>query len=113
MTQTAYTRAVEMFEALVSSAEAATHATPARLIQSAGLTASSGYRHVAALEAEGMVRRDAAGTYLRGLSAIRTGLRGFGIGRLAPIAQPVLLQLRGWHRVCLPRLLRQTELYLR
>ena len=94
MTQTAYARAVEKFEALVSGAEAATHETPAQLIQFAGLSASTGYRHIAALEAEGLVRRDAAGTYLTGLTAIRTGLRGFGMGRLAPIAQPVLLQLR-------------------
>ena len=94
MTQTAYMRAVKMFEALMSEAEAETHATPAKFIQAAGLSASTGYRHVAALEAEGLVRRDAAGTYLAGLTAIRTGLRGFGVGRLAPIAEPVLLQLR-------------------
>ncbi len=94
MTQTAYARADETFEALVSGAETAAYETPAQLIQSAGLSASTGYRHVAALEAEGLVRRDAAGTYFTGLTAIRTGLRGFGMGRLAPIAQPVLLQLR-------------------
>ncbi|WP_424971829.1 helix-turn-helix domain-containing protein [Dinoroseobacter sp. S76] len=94
MTQTAYARAVDLFEALVTAPERDAHTTPARLIQSAGLPASTGYRHVAALEADGLLRRDESGTYLPGLSAIRTGLRGFGLGRLAPLAQPTLLQLR-------------------
>ncbi|MEM1078065.1 MAG: hypothetical protein AAGI09_06005 [Pseudomonadota bacterium] len=94
MTQTAYARAVDLFEALVTPPDRAAHATPAGLIQSAGLPASTGYRHVAALEADGLLRRDESGTYLPGLSAIRTGLRGFGLGRLAPLAQPTLLQLR-------------------
>ena len=68
--------------------ENAVHATPAQLIQSAGLPSSTGYRHVAALEAEGLLRRDATGVYLSGLSAIRTGLAGYGLGHLAPLSQP-------------------------
>lgn len=94
MKQTSYDRAIEAFEALVKAPERGAHTTPARLIQTAGLPASSGYRHVAALEAEGLLRRDTSGTYLPGLSAIRIGLRGYGFGRLAPLAQPILLQLR-------------------
>ena len=94
MRQTAYTRAVEMFEAFVTAPEQTAHATPASLIQSAGASASTGYRHVAALEAEGLLRRDTTGTYLTGLVAIRTGLKGYGLGRIAPLVQPILMQLR-------------------
>lgn len=94
MTKTAYDRAVDVFEALLSAPENAVHATPAQLIQSAGLPSSTGYRHVAALEAEGLLRRDATGVYLSGLSAIRTGLASYGLGHLAPLSQPILVQLR-------------------
>jgi len=94
MTQNAYDRAVATFEALVNAPRQGAHAAPARLIQSAGLPASSGYRHVAALEAEGFLRRDTTGTYLPGFAGLRIGLQGYGLGRLAPLAQPILLQLR-------------------
>ncbi|MBO9447004.1 hypothetical protein [Ruegeria sp. R14_0] len=94
MTQSAYTRAVDVFEALMAVPGRDAHASPAGLIRAAGLPASSGYRHTAALEAEAMLRRDAQGNYLPGASAIRVGLNGFGVGRLAPLVQPILLQLR-------------------
>ena len=94
MTHSAYARAVEAFDALITAPEREAFDSPAGLIRAAGLPASSGYRHTAALEAEGMLRRDAQGHYLTGMSAIRVGLRGFGMGRLAPLVQPILLQLR-------------------
>jgi len=94
MTQSAYARAIDVFEALLNAPALEAQDTPARLIRAAGLPASSGYRHTATLEAEGMLRRDAQGCYLPGMSAIRVGLQGFGIGRLAPLVQPILLQLR-------------------
>jgi len=58
------------------------------------LPSSSGYRHVAALEAEGFLRRDPSGTYLTGINAIRTGFSGYGLGCYSPLAQPILLRLR-------------------
>jgi len=94
MTHAAYARAVDVFEALMSVPGRDAFATPAELIRAAGVPASSGYRHTAALEAEGMLRRDALGNYLPGLSAIRVGLRGFGFGQMAPLVQPILMQLR-------------------
>lgn len=94
MTQSAYERAIDVFEALLNAPAHEAHGSPAGLIRAAGLPASSGYRHTATLEAEGMLRRDAQGCYLPGMSAIRIGLQGFGIGRLAPLVQPILLQLR-------------------
>ncbi|WP_136440708.1 hypothetical protein [Pacificoceanicola onchidii] len=94
MKDNAYTRAVDSFEALIAAPQQALHATPAGLFNAAGIPASSGYRHVAALEAEGLLRRDAGGGYLPGLTALRTGFHGFGLGRLAPMAQPILVQLR-------------------
>lgn len=94
MTQTAYARAVDVFEALVTSPGRQAHSSPAGLIRAADVPASSGYRHTATLEAEGMLRRDGQGNYLTGMSAVRVGLQGFGVGRLAPLVQPILLQLR-------------------
>jgi len=94
MTETAYDRAVDIFEALLRAPTQAVRSTPAELIRSAGVAPSSGYRHVTALEAEGFLRRDEAGIYLPGAAAIRTGLNGFGLGHMAPLAQPILLQLR-------------------
>lgn len=94
MTENAYSRAVTAFEAMMTAAEGSHHATPTSLIRAAGLASSTGYRHVAALEAEGLLRRDNAGVYLTGLTALRTGLRGFGLGALAPLADPILTQLR-------------------
>lgn len=94
MTQDTYDRAVEIFDALLSGPTRGHHATPARLIQAAELPASTGYRHVATLEAEGLLRRDDTGVYLSGLAAMRTGLRAFAAGRVAPVAQPVVVQLR-------------------
>lgn len=94
MTRSAYARAVDAFEALMTAPGRDAHASPAGLIRTAGLPASSGYRHTATLEAEGMLRRDAQGNYLPGMSAIRVGLQGFGVGRLAPLMQPILLRLR-------------------
>lgn len=94
MTHSAYARAVDVFEALMKTPGRDAFASPAGLIRAAGVPASSGYRHTATLEAEGMLRRDAQGHYLPGMSAIRVGLRGFGIGRMAPLVQPILIQLR-------------------
>lgn len=94
MTVTAYARSVELFEALMQAPTSEPHETPASLIQAANIPATSGYRHVAALEAEGFLRRDPSGTYLPGSSAIRTGFSGFGLGSFSPLAQPILLQLR-------------------
>ncbi|NOD92381.1 helix-turn-helix domain-containing protein [Ruegeria sp. HKCCD4884] len=94
MTQSAYERAIDVFQALLNAPGHEAHGSPAGLIRAAGLPASSGYRHTATLEAEGMLRRDAQGCYLPGMSAIRIGLQGFGVGRLAPLVQPILLQLR-------------------
>lgn len=94
MTHSAYSRAVKLFDALIHAPDKAPHATPAGLIQAAGIPSSSGYRHVAALEAEGFLRRNPAGTYLAGNSAIRTGFSGFGLGNIAPLSQPILLRLR-------------------
>lgn len=94
MTQSAYERAIDTFQALLNAPAHEAHGSPAELIRAAGLPASSGYRHTATLEAEGMLRRDAQGCYLPGMSAIRIGLQGFGVGRLAPLVQPILLQLR-------------------
>ncbi len=93
MTQSAHERAIEVFEALVSAPVHEAYATPAGLIRAAGLPVSSGYRHTATLEAEGFLRRDSLGTYLSGPSAVRVGLQGFGLGLLAPLVQPILLQL--------------------
>ncbi|WP_170424027.1 helix-turn-helix domain-containing protein [Ruegeria arenilitoris] len=94
MTHSAYVRAVDAFEALIKAPGRDAFASPAGLIRAAGLPASSGYRHTAVLEAEGMLRRDAQGHYLPGMSTIRVGLQGFGFGRMAPLVQPILLQLR-------------------
>lgn len=94
MTQTGYARAVALFDALVHAPGTAAHETPAGLIQAAGIPSSSGYRHVAALEAEGFLRRNPAGTYLTGVSSIRTGFSGYGLGSIAPLSQPILLRLR-------------------
>ncbi|MEM1130258.1 MAG: hypothetical protein AAGH83_07020 [Pseudomonadota bacterium] len=94
MTDNAYTRSVQTFEALLAAPASVGHATPAALIKSAALPASSGYRHVATLEAEGFLRRDVNGAYLIGPAAIRTGMRAHCAGRFAPAVQPILLQLR-------------------
>lgn len=94
MTVTAYSRSVELFDALMRAPAEDAHASPASLIQAANIPSSSGYRHVATLEAEGFLRRDSNGTYLVGNSAIRSGFSGFGLGSFSPIAQPVLLRLR-------------------
>lgn len=94
MTTNAYSRAVDAFEALITAPQKALHTTPASLFNAVGIPSSSGYRHVATLEAEGLLRRDVGGGYLSGLTALRTGFHGFGLGRLAPMAQPILMQLR-------------------
>lgn len=94
MTKNAYERTVDMFEALMGAPDRANHSTPGGLIQSSGLPASSGYRHLATLEAEGLLRRDESGTYLKGPSAFRIGLHGYCFGLFAPVVQPVLRQLR-------------------
>ena len=94
MTHSAYHRAVDMFEALLNAPKNDIHETPASLIQAAGLPTTTGYRHVATLEAEGLLRRDENGAYLSGPSAIRLGLRAYGLGRLSPLVQPILLQLK-------------------
>jgi len=65
-----------------------------RLIEDSGHRMTSGYRHAAALEAEGFLRRDESGVYLQGAAAQRTALSGFGFGRLAPVIPLVLRRLR-------------------
>lgn len=94
MTSETYAMAVRNFEALLDQPRSGRHTTPATLIRAAGLPPSSGYRHVATLEAEGFLRRDRNGAYLAGLTAVRTGLRAFGFGAIAPVAEPVITQLR-------------------
>jgi len=94
MTANSYTRAVSVFEAMIDATQNAAHSTPASLFKEAGLPATTGYRHTTVLEAEGVLRRDENGTYLLGGSALRAGLRGYGVGHLALLAPPVLTQLR-------------------
>ena len=88
-----YSGAVDSFEALMTAALEDLHSTPASLIRAAGLPVSSGYRHVATLEAEGFLRRDRSSTYLPGNGALRTGLFALGAGYLAPVAEPIVTQL--------------------
>ena len=94
MTTSPYSRSVELFDTLMQAPRSASHDTPASLIQAANIPSTTGYRHVAALEAEGFLRRDPTGVYLRGAAAIRTGFNGFGLGKVSPLAQPILLRLR-------------------
>jgi hypothetical protein len=68
--------------------------TPAALIRATGLPQSTGYRHIATMEAEGFLRRDGSGAYLPGLSAVRTGLSAFGAGQIAPVSDAIVTQLR-------------------
>ncbi|MEM6373048.1 MAG: hypothetical protein AAF727_09765 [Pseudomonadota bacterium] len=94
MTGTPYDKAVAGFEALLEASSAAVHAKPMRLIQDSGQHLTTGYRHTAALEAEGFLRRDESGVYLQGTAALRTALSAFGFGRIAPVLPPVLRRLR-------------------
>ncbi|MEM9840902.1 MAG: hypothetical protein AAF830_17360 [Pseudomonadota bacterium] len=89
-----YDKAVEGFEALLEASANATHAKPVRLIEDSGHHLTSGYRHTAALEAAGFLRRDEGGVYLQGAAAQRTALSAFGFGRLAPVIPLVLRRLR-------------------
>ena len=89
-----YSSAVDSFEALMTAALGDRHSTPASLIRAAGLPVSSGYRHVATLEAEGFLRRDRSSTYLPGHGALRTGLFAHGAGYLAPVAEAIVTQLQ-------------------
>ncbi|MEM1073348.1 MAG: hypothetical protein AAGI36_02790 [Pseudomonadota bacterium] len=89
-----YDKAIQGFEALLESSALATHAKPVRLIKDSGHHLTSGYRHTAALEAEGFLRRNEGGIYLQGAAAQRTALSGFGFGRLAPVVPLVLRRLR-------------------
>lgn len=94
MTDTSYDRAVAQFEELINAPLAARLTTPAAMARAAGLASSSGYRHIAALEADQFLQRNEAGAYVRGASAERVGLRACGIGALSTLVQPVLVQLR-------------------
>ena len=94
MSAETYAAAVEAFEVLISQPLRDTHDTPAALIRAAGLAQSTGYRHVATLEAEGFLRRGRSGTYLPGLAAVRTGLSAVSAGQIAPVVEPVVTQLR-------------------
>lgn len=94
MSANSYDKAVEGFEALLSASANATHAKPAHLIEDSGHHATSGYRHTAALEAAGFLRRDESGVYLQGAAALRIGLGAFGFGQLAPVLPPVLRRMR-------------------
>ncbi len=94
MTHNTYDRAVAAFETLVMVPLTQRHLAPSELIQSAGLAVTSGYRHISTLEAEGFLRRDETGVYLVGAAAQSIGLRANGVGWLAPLAHPILLQLR-------------------
>lgn len=94
MSGATYSDAVQCFEALLSAALQDRHATPASLIRAAGLPVSSGYRHVATLEAEGFLGRDRSSAYLPGQGACRTGLFAHGAGYLAPVAEALVTQLQ-------------------
>lgn len=94
MSATPYDKAVAGFEALLKASSVAAHSKPVRLIEDSGQHLTSGYRHTAALEAEGFLRRDETGVYLQGTAASRTSLSAFGLGRLAPVLPPVLRRLR-------------------
>lgn len=94
MTRTPYDKAVEQFDALMSAPRQEACPTPASLIQKADMPLSSGYRHVANLEAESFLRRDVTGVYLPGSAALGCGLKAFGAGDLVPRIPPVLLGLR-------------------
>ena len=89
-----YSGVVDSFEALLTAALEDRHTTPASLIRAAGLPVSSGYRHVATLEAEGFLRRDRSSTYLPGPVALRTGLFAHAAGYLAPVAEAIVTQLQ-------------------
>jgi len=94
MTHSAYRRAVDMFEKLSEVPVAQACKTPTAISNTVGLPKSSGYRSISALEADGFLRRDENGVYVRGPAAIQTGLSACCSGRIAPIAQPILIQLR-------------------
>ncbi|MEM1362967.1 MAG: hypothetical protein AAGF94_14840 [Pseudomonadota bacterium] len=94
MSETPYDKAVASFEALLDASSRVSHAKPVRLIKESGQNMTTGYRHTAALEADGFLRRDESGVYLRGTAALRTSLSAFGFGRLAPVIEPVLRRLK-------------------
>lgn len=89
-----YDKAIEGFEALLEASAKATHIRPARLIEDSGHHVTSGYRHTAAIEAEGFLRRNESGLYLQGAAAQRVALSAFGFGQLAPVIPLVIRRLR-------------------
>lgn len=89
-----YLTAVRRFLDLAEAPLSETCATPRMLATASGLAPSSGYRAIASLESAGLVKRDIAGAYTRGERAYRIGLSAYGLGRLGPIAAPILDRLR-------------------
>lgn len=94
MSHDTYMRAIAAFDALVSPPQHKRIASPAALIQDAGLPRSTGYRHLTSLEGAGLLSRDKTGAYVIGPAAVRIGLSARGVGRLAVLAPPILLRLR-------------------
>ncbi|WP_299627927.1 hypothetical protein [uncultured Tateyamaria sp.] len=94
MADTPYSRSVAAFEALVCAVQDQHFSTPAALVRQSGLPTSSGYRHLTAVEGDGLLARDRSGAYVVGPTALRIGLSAFGVGQLAVLAPPILLRLR-------------------
>jgi DNA-binding IclR family transcriptional regulator len=63
------------------------------LVEASGLTRSTAYRLMAALEAEGIMRRTEGGDYTLGPTLIVYGGRAIRANPLRPIAQPFLREL--------------------
>ena len=89
MTTSPYSRSVELFDTLMQAPRSASHDTPASLIQAANIPSTTGYRHVAALEAEGFLRRDPTGVYLRGAGRYyEPGLTVLDLAKCRPLHNP-------------------------
>ena len=89
-----YDRAVQQFEALIVAPLHARLATPAEYAKETGLPRSSVIRHTSSLEEMGLLDRDEKGTFLRGATAHKIGLKSQGWGALSAVIPPVLRQLR-------------------
>ncbi|MET1416084.1 hypothetical protein ABVF61_27700 [Roseibium sp. HPY-6] len=93
-TDTPYDKAIDIFEGLVEQPLQKIVSGPLPLARTVGLATTSGYRAVAIAESEGLLSRSTGGAYLRGPSALATGLSALGFGEFALVAEPVLIQLR-------------------
>lgn len=89
-----YARAVESFGALADAPLDAALTGPAALARASGMARSSGHRAATAAEAAGLLVRDRHGVYRRGPLALRIGLSASGFGAAAPVAEPILTELR-------------------